>query len=45
MNARNELFPKPYCEAQCGGMECGKSVNSWGEQCERHDPKRKTVIK
>lgn len=28
----------PYCEAQIGGMECGRPVSKWGHQCENHDP-------
>lgn len=30
---------KPYCEAQVGGMMCGKPVKKWGHQCKYHDPK------
>lgn len=29
---------QPYCEAQVGGLECGRPVEQWGHQCERHDP-------
>ena len=28
----------PYCEAQVGGMECGRPVARHGHQCEKHDP-------
>ena len=28
----------PYCEAQVGGMECGRPVEMWSHQCEKHDP-------
>lgn len=29
---------EPYCEAQVGGMECGRPVSKWGHQCIKHDP-------
>ena len=29
----NEL---PYCQAQVGGMECGRPVSAWGIMCEYH---------
>lgn len=31
---------EPYCEAQVGGWECGRSVERWTQQCEKHDPNR-----
>lgn len=26
----------PYCDAQVGGMECGRTVEKWGKQCFKH---------
>ena len=45
----DELAPKapkgteeqPYCEAQVGGMMCGRPVSRWGQQCKYHDPEGK----
>lgn len=34
----NYVEEQPYCDAQVGGMECGRPVEKWAHQCEKHDP-------
>lgn len=34
-----------YCEAQVGGMECGRPVHKWNQQCSKHDPEGITVLR
>lgn len=38
LTAEDMQEEQPYCEAQAGGMECGRPVKQWAHQCEKHDP-------
>lgn len=39
MSKDKEMTTEPYCEAQSGGMECGRPVAKQGQQCDYHNPK------